>query len=103
VPALAPHAVGLSLALVALLTVVNLRGVKESGRAFAVPTYGFVTIVLLLLAVAGLRLAMGATLTAESASYGLVGDHRTGGLLTVFRCSRPSPPRTSPSTCPPPG
>jgi hypothetical protein len=42
VPALAPHAVGLSLALVVLLTVVNLRGVKESGRAFAVPTYGFV-------------------------------------------------------------
>ena len=29
-----------------LLTVVNLRGVKESGRAFAVPTYGFVAIVL---------------------------------------------------------
>src|SRR3954449_12482249 len=33
VPALAPHAVVLSLGLVALLTVVNLRGVKESGRA----------------------------------------------------------------------
>src|SRR4051794_16144911 len=36
VPALTPHAVGLSLALVALLTVMNLRGVRESGRAFAV-------------------------------------------------------------------
>ena len=35
----------------------NLRGVKESGRAFAVPTYGFVAIVLLLLVVAGVRLA----------------------------------------------
>jgi amino acid transporter len=88
VPALAPHAVGLSLALVVLLTVVNLRGVKESGRAFAVPTYGFVAIVLLLLAVAGLRLATGSTLTAESASYGLVPDHRTGGLLTVFLALR---------------
>src|SRR4051812_47830364 len=88
VPALAPHAVGLSLVLVALLTVVNLRGVKESGRAFAVPTYGFVAIVLLLLAVAGVRLAMGQTLLAESASYGLVPDHRTGGLLTVFLALR---------------
>jgi amino acid transporter len=88
VPALGPHAVALSLALVALLTVVNLRGVKESGRAFAVPTYGFVAIVLVLLAVAGLRLAMGSTLTAESASYGLVPDHRTGGLLTVFLALR---------------
>src|SRR5215218_5631441 len=42
IPALADHAVGLSLAFVVLLTVMNLRGVKESGRAFAVPTYGFV-------------------------------------------------------------
>ena len=67
---------------------VNLRGVKESGRAFAVPTYGFVAIVLLLLAVAGLRLALGQTLTAESAGYGLVPDHRTGGLLTVFLALR---------------
>jgi amino acid transporter len=88
VPALMPHAVGLSLALVALLTVVNLRGVKESGRAFAVPTYGFVAIVLLLLVVAGWRLAIGQTLTAESASYGLAPDHRTGGLLTVFLALR---------------
>src|SRR5215210_411062 len=39
VAALAPHAVALSLACVVLLTVANLRGVKESGRAFAIPTY----------------------------------------------------------------
>ena len=71
-----------------LLTVMNLRGVKESGRAFAVPTYGFVAIVFVLLIVAGVRLAMGETLTAESASYGLVADHRTGGLLTVFLALR---------------
>src|SRR3954452_24802683 len=68
VPALADHAVGLSLAFVVLLTVVTLRGVRESGRSFAVPTYGFVAIVLILLAVAGVRLAMGQTLTAESAA-----------------------------------
>ena len=84
VPALVPHAVALSLAFVVLLTVVNLRGVKESGRTFAVPTYGFVAIVLLMLVVAGVRLAMGQTLTAESARYGLLADHRTGGLFTVF-------------------
>src|SRR3954449_7877855 len=38
-PALQGDAVPLSLACVVLLTVVNLRGVKESGRAFAIPTY----------------------------------------------------------------
>jgi amino acid transporter len=88
VPVLVPHAVALSLGLVVLLTVVNLRGVKESGRVFAVPTYGFVAIVLVLLAVAGVRLSLGQTLTAESAGYGLVPDHRTGGLFTVFLALR---------------
>ena len=36
-PSLEPHKVGLSLAFVALLTVVNLRGVRESGVLFALP------------------------------------------------------------------
>jgi amino acid transporter len=41
-PSLAAHKVGLSLAFVVLLTLVNLRGVRESGIAFALPTYSFV-------------------------------------------------------------
>jgi amino acid transporter len=43
-PSLEPHKVGLSLAFVVLLTVVNLRGVRESGVLFALPTYGFVAV-----------------------------------------------------------
>ncbi len=42
IPSLDTHDVGLSLFFVALLTVVNLRGVRESGIAFALPTYAFV-------------------------------------------------------------
>ena len=45
VPSLAPHAVALSVALSSLLALMNLRGVKESGSVFAVPTYGFVVCV----------------------------------------------------------
>jgi amino acid transporter len=41
-PSLAAHKVGLSLMFVVLLTLVNLRGVRESGIAFALPTYSFV-------------------------------------------------------------
>jgi amino acid transporter len=41
-PSLAGHEVTLSLGFIALLTVVNLRGVRESGLLFAVPTYAFV-------------------------------------------------------------
>jgi amino acid transporter len=87
-PSLAPHAVGVSVGCVVVLTVVNLRGVKESGRAFAIPTYGFVAVVLLMLAWAAGRSLLGHHLVAESAGFGLVKDHRTGGLLTVFLCLR---------------
>src|SRR5439155_15003703 len=41
-PSLASHKVALSLGFIALLTVVNLRGVRESGLLFAIPTYAFV-------------------------------------------------------------
>jgi amino acid transporter len=42
VPSLASHEVELSLGFIVLLTVVNLRGVRESGVLFALPTYAFV-------------------------------------------------------------
>ncbi|HEX9349825.1 MAG TPA: APC family permease, partial [Gaiellaceae bacterium] len=41
-PSLRSHEVALSLSFIALLTVVNLRGVRESGILFALPTYAFV-------------------------------------------------------------
>lgn len=41
-PALFPHRVALSVALVLFMMLVNLRGVRESGAAFAVPSYFFV-------------------------------------------------------------
>jgi amino acid transporter len=36
--------VALGLGLIALITVVNLRGVKESGRVFAIPTYVYIVV-----------------------------------------------------------
>jgi amino acid transporter len=84
VPALAPHAVALSLGFVVLLTSVNLRGVRESGRAFAIPTYGFVLAVYAMLAVAFIKVGFGDGITAESAKYHLRQTADTGGLLTGF-------------------
>ncbi len=40
---LSPYRVPLCLGFIALIAVANLRGVKESGRVFAVPTYVYVT------------------------------------------------------------
>jgi amino acid transporter len=43
-PDLVDHRVEIGLVLVGLLTVANLRGVKESGQVFAVPTYVYIVI-----------------------------------------------------------
>src|SRR4051812_41819900 len=83
-PGLAPHAVALSLTFVAVLTVMNLRGIKESGRAFAVPTYGFLAVVYAMLIVGFAKIAFGSGLVAVSAHYGVRQAAHTGGLLTVF-------------------
>jgi amino acid transporter len=50
-PALSSHKVGLSLACLALIVLANLRGVRESGLLFALPTYAFVTSILVLVGV----------------------------------------------------
>ncbi|MCU0514021.1 MAG: APC family permease, partial [Anaerolineae bacterium] len=41
VPGLLPYRVEIALAVIIIMTVINLRGVKESGQIFAVPTYFF--------------------------------------------------------------
>jgi amino acid transporter len=48
VPSLGAHRLGLSLACIALITIANLRGVRESGLAFAIPTYAFIASMLAL-------------------------------------------------------
>ena len=50
-PALQPHTLLLCLAILALVTLVNLRGVRETGIVFLVPTYLFVGTLLIAIAI----------------------------------------------------
>src|ERR1700729_3965261 len=47
VPALLPHTGSLCLGILILITILNLRGVREAGTAFAIPTYLFVGTILI--------------------------------------------------------
>ena len=49
VPSLLPHMVSLCLGILLIITIVNLRGVREAGLAFMVPTYLFVGTLLLVI------------------------------------------------------
>src|ERR1700733_14355665 len=50
-PALQPYTLLLCLAILVMITLVNLRGVRESGLAFVVPTYLFVVTLLAVLVI----------------------------------------------------
>jgi amino acid transporter len=65
-PGLVPYKVAIALGFVALIMLANLRGVKEAGRVFAIPTYGFVAMVFLMLGV-GLVKCMAGCPEAETA------------------------------------
>jgi amino acid transporter len=91
VPALNPYRVAVNLAFVAVLTAMNLRGVKESGRIFAVPTYLFVVGVLVMIAIGFLEFLFGHPPTAESASWTVVpqaGHVGLTGLALLFLALR---------------
>src|SRR5215211_2645368 len=49
-PTLAPHTVSLGIAAIVVLALMNLRGVRESGAVFSVPTYVFIAAMLALIA-----------------------------------------------------
>ncbi|WP_433715815.1 APC family permease [Nocardia sp. CA-084685] len=75
VPDLNPHRVAINIGFIALLTAMNLRGVRESGRAFAVPTYAFVAGVLVMIAVGLGQALFGHAPVAESAHYEINAHH----------------------------
>jgi len=56
---LIPFRVEIAVAVIVFITIINLRGVKESGRIFAVPTYFFLSVMFVTLAVGFYRFATG--------------------------------------------
>jgi amino acid transporter len=70
-PALEPFEVPIAVAFVIMIALMNLRGVKESGKVFAVPTYFFLINMAVLLGIGVGRFIEG----------GLPVDHRHGGQM----------------------
>jgi amino acid transporter len=84
-PSMSSVTVEIAVGFVVLIAVLNLRGVKESGKAFAIPTYGFVIIIYVMFAWAAYKLAFTHEhFEAVSAHYQTVKLEKTGGAYTVF-------------------
>ncbi len=58
-PVLFPYRVQIAIGFIAIVMLLNLRGVKESGKAFAIPTYIFVLLMYITVIVGLVRLAAG--------------------------------------------
>ncbi|MFI6292135.1 APC family permease [Nonomuraea sp. NPDC050790] len=82
VPFVAEHKPTVAIVIVILLTVVNLRGIRESGFAFAIPTYAFMAAVIGMIVWGGIRLlVLDDDLKAPTADYGIVAEQTN---LTSF-------------------
>ncbi|MDX2968842.1 APC family permease [Kribbella solani] len=90
-PFLEGHEVPLAVGLVLLLTAMNLRGVRESGGIFAVPTYIFMFSIIGMAIWGLVRLAAGNLPLAESANFEVraePGHELFTGLAAVFLLAR---------------
>ena len=61
---LGDYRVEIALGCIALITVINLRGVKESGMIFSVPTYVFIVSIVLMIGLGFYRVAIGGWVAA---------------------------------------
>jgi amino acid transporter len=87
-PALNEHRVLIAVGLVALLAAANLRGVRESGKAFAVPTYLFISGIAVMIVTGLIRVFFtDEGLVSETARYAVEAEpayEQLGGLALLF-------------------
>src|SRR4051812_19707806 len=86
VPFVAEHKIGIALAAVTLLAALNLRGLRESGTAFAVPTYAFIIVILGMIITGLVRVfVLGQDLRAPSADLVIDAEaHHLTSFAFVF-------------------
>ncbi|HWQ29063.1 MAG TPA: APC family permease, partial [Dehalococcoidia bacterium] len=85
IPDLLSLKIELALAFVALITLANLRGIRESGTIFAIPTYFFIVTFGGMLAVGLLRVAFGADLVAREPSNPIEPGQASLSLFLMLR------------------
>ncbi|MFJ2440099.1 APC family permease [Streptomyces sp. NPDC087658] len=86
IPFVVEHKVFVAIGIIVLLTLMNLRGVRESGKLFAIPTYVFVGAVFIMIAWGAFRgLVLGESMQAPTADYQIKPEHQgLAGFALVF-------------------
>jgi amino acid transporter len=83
IPSLRGHEVQVAVGLVVFLTAMNLRGVRESGKAFAVPVYAFILGIVGMGVVGAVQAVTGNLGQAESAQFELIPEPEHEAMLGI--------------------
>lgn len=86
IPFVIENKVACAVGIIVLLTLMNLRGVRESGKLFAIPTYIFVGGVFLMIIWGAIRgLVLGDTMHSPTSDFSIKPEHQgLGGFALVF-------------------
>ncbi|MCX2729394.1 APC family permease [Saccharopolyspora sp. NFXS83] len=79
-----PYRVELGIGFVIVLTALNLRGMRESGRIFALPSYLFIAGVLVMIATGLVETLVGAAPVAQSAAYDVRPEHSSWSTFALL-------------------
>ncbi len=88
IPAIAEHSVWWAVGSIVVITLLNLRGIRESGSLFAIPTYFFMASIFIMIGVAIFKMATGESLQAESANWEVVPEASFAGAALIFLVAR---------------
>ena len=88
IPVIAEHSVWWAVGSIVVITLLNLRGIRESGSLFAIPTYFFIASIFIMIGVAIFKMATGANLEAESANWEVVPEASFAGAALIFLVAR---------------
>ena len=87
-PIVGNHGMFVAFALIILITVMNLRGLRDSGFLFAIPAYFFMASIAFVTVWAIVKISQGNVLKAESADWTITEQGSIAGIALVFLYAR---------------
>ena len=78
------HPVWFSVGIIVLVSALNLRGIRESGSAFAIPVYAFIISIFVMIITGLVEFIIGADVKAQSADFHMQAESALSGFALVF-------------------
>jgi amino acid transporter len=78
------HPVLFSVGIIVLVCAANLRGIRESGSAFAIPVYAFIVSIFVMIITGLVEFIIGADVKAQSADFHMQAESALSGFALVF-------------------